>query len=134
MTFRATCEIDFCYGHRLVGYRGSCRHLHGHNGKAVIVLQAAELDDRGMVRDFGEVRRAVKERVDRQLDHRMLLRRDDPLVPLLREQGEPLFLMDGNPTAENIARLLFGWAKELGFPVVEVRLHETASCWASYRE
>lgn len=133
MPFRVTCEIDFCYGHRLLGHRGKCRHLHGHNGRAVIVLEAAELDALGMVRDFGEVRRAVKERIDREIDHRMLLRRDDPLAPLLREQGEPLFLMDDNPTAENIARLLFGWAAELGFPVVEVRLGETPSSYATYR-
>ncbi len=36
--FRLTQEIDFCYGHRLLNYSGKCRHLHGHNGRAVIVL------------------------------------------------------------------------------------------------
>src|ERR671929_242125 len=34
--FRITRELHFCYGHRLLNYDGKCRHLHGHNGKAVI--------------------------------------------------------------------------------------------------
>lgn len=134
MTFSVTCEIDFCYGHRLLEHAGRCRHLHGHNGKAIIVLEADKLDNRGMVLDFGDVKRAVRERIEEHLDHRMLLRRDDPLVPVLLEHGEPLFLMDDNPTAENIAKTLFGWVGELGFAVAEVRLCETPSCCASYRE
>ena len=36
--FHVTREIDFCYGHRLLNYEGKCRHLHGHNGKALITL------------------------------------------------------------------------------------------------
>ena len=39
--YRVTREIHFCYGHRLLNYDGKCRHLHGHNGKAVITLEAA---------------------------------------------------------------------------------------------
>ena len=37
--FRVTREIEFCYGHRLLNYEGKCRHLHGHNGRAVITLR-----------------------------------------------------------------------------------------------
>ena len=37
--FRVTREIFFCYGHRLLNYEGKCRHLHGHNGRAVITLE-----------------------------------------------------------------------------------------------
>mgnify|MGYP003412694764 FL=1 len=51
-TFRVTKEIHFCYGHRLLDYAGKCRHLHGHNGKAVVTLETAELDRLGMVIDF----------------------------------------------------------------------------------
>ena len=52
----------------------------------------------------------------------MILNRDDPAVPALKELGEPLFLMDANPTAENIARLIYEHTAAAGFPVVEVRL------------
>ena len=47
--FRVTRRIDFCYGHRLLNYDGKCKNLHGHNGRAEIVIAAEKLDDRGMV-------------------------------------------------------------------------------------
>jgi 6-pyruvoyltetrahydropterin/6-carboxytetrahydropterin synthase len=132
--YRVTREFDFCYGHRLVQYEGKCRHLHGHNGRAVIVLEAGTLDHRGMLVDFGDIKRQVQRWVDENLDHNMLLCRDDPLLPVLQEQGERVFVMDDNPTAENIARLIFEQARATGLPVVEVRLWETPNCYASYRD
>jgi 6-pyruvoyltetrahydropterin/6-carboxytetrahydropterin synthase len=47
--------------------------------------------------------------------------------------GEPLYLLDENPTAENIARLIFEVTKQFGFPIVEARLWETPKCYATYR-
>lgn len=129
-----TREIDFCYGHRLLDYDGKCRYLHGHNGKAVLSFQAESLDSRGMVLDFSDIKRSVTNWIDEHLDHRMILRQDDPVVPVLREMGEPLYVLDENPTAENIARLLFNVAKECGFPVSQVRLWETPKCHAAYSE
>ena len=108
--FRVTREIDFCYGHRLLNYDGKCRYLHGHNGRAVIVIEAPKLDDRGMVMDFSDIKRVVSGWIDEQLDHRMILHRDDPAIPALRSLGEPLYLIDTNPTAENIARLIHEFA------------------------
>jgi 6-pyruvoyltetrahydropterin/6-carboxytetrahydropterin synthase len=132
--FRVTREITFCYGHRLLHYDGKCRHLHGHNGKAVLTLEAGALDKLGMVMDFSRIKRVVHTWIDENLDHRMLLHRDDPVLSLLRQQGEPVFVMDVNPTAENIAKLIFDYAARQGFPVVEVRLWETDSCYAAYSE
>src|SRR3990170_1953990 len=105
--FRVSQEIDFCYGHRLLNYDGKCRHLHGHNGKAVVVLEAERLDERGMVRDFSEIKDSIGRWIDEHLDHRMTLNRADPAVPALEKLGEPLHLIDTNPTAENIARLIY---------------------------
>jgi len=130
--YRVTREIQFCYGHRLLRYEGKCRHLHGHNGRAVITLQAAELDPAGMVMDFSHIKRVLSAWIDATLDHKMLLHRDDPVLPLLRQQGEPVYVMDVNPTAENIARLIFDFAAAQDFPVVEVRLWETDTCYATY--
>jgi 6-pyruvoyltetrahydropterin/6-carboxytetrahydropterin synthase len=130
--FRVAREIDFCYGHRLLNYPGKCRHLHGHNGHAVVTFEGADLDPRGMVLDFTHIKQTINRWVDDHLDHRMLLHRDDPIVPLLQQQEEPLFLMDVNPTAENIAKLIYDFAAEQGLPVVEVRLWETPKCFASY--
>ena len=103
--YLVTREIDFCYGHRLLNYDGKCRHLHGHNGRVVITLQSETLDHRGMVIDFSDIKNVVSRWIDEQLDHRMILCKDDPVVPLLEDLGEPLHLIDANPTAENIAKL-----------------------------
>ena len=130
--YRVTREISFCYGHRLLNYDGKCRHLHGHNGRAVLTLESPELDELGMVMDFSRIKRVVAGWIDTQLDHRMILHRDDPALPFLRQQGEPDFVVDVNPPAENIARIIYEFARGEGFPVVEVRLWETESCYATY--
>ncbi|MDG2382950.1 MAG: 6-carboxytetrahydropterin synthase [Pirellulaceae bacterium] len=130
--FRVTRQIDFCYGHRLLQYDGKCKHLHGHNGRAVISIENDKLDSLGMVLDFSEIKQVVSRWIDESLDHRMILHRDDPAIPFLTELGEPMYLVDENPTAENIAKLIFDFAREHGFPVVQVDLWETRSCYASY--
>lgn len=130
--FRVTRQIDFCYGHRLLNYDGKCKYLHGHNGRATITFEASQLDDRGMVLDFSDIKRVVSRWIDDNLDHRMLLHRDDPAVQVLRDLGESLFLTDINPTAEAIAKLIFDCAHSQGFPVLETQLRETPNCFASY--
>ncbi len=130
--FRVTREFDFCYGHRLLNYEGKCRHLHGHNGRAVITLQADQLDSRGMLVDFSDIKNSVQRWVDENLDHNLLLCREDPILPVLQARGERVFVMDTNPTAENIARLIYDEARSAGLPVIEVRLWETANCHASF--
>lgn len=131
--FRVTREIDFCYGHRLMNYDGKCKYLHGHNGRAIIAIEAPKLDDRGMVLDFSDIKRVVSTWIDENLDHRMLLQRNDPFVKVFQDLNEPVFLMDENPTAENIARLIHEFTASRGFPVVETHLWETPHCFATYR-
>lgn len=130
--YRVTEIIDFCYGHRLLRYQGKCAHLHGHNGRVEIELAAPSLDSQSMVADFSDINRIVKEWIDQNLDHRMLLHRDDPLVPVLKKHDEPLFLMDQDPTAESIARLIYEQASSRGLRVSAVRLWETGSSVATY--
>jgi 6-pyruvoyltetrahydropterin/6-carboxytetrahydropterin synthase len=131
--YTVTKQVFFCYGHRLMNYDGKCRHPHGHNGRVEIELEADRLDTKGMVQDFSEISRVMKGWIDANLDHRMVLRGDDPLVTALEQLGEPVFLMTENPTAEAIARLVFEQAQGHGFPVTEVRLWETESSVAAYR-
>ena len=131
--FRVTRQIDFCYGHRLLNYDGKCRFLHGHNGRAIIVMEAEKLDSRGMVLDFSDIKRVVSTWIDDTLDHRMILHRDDPVMPVLKKLGEPMYLVDENPTAENIAKLIFDFTANAGFPIIEARLWETPNCYATYR-
>lgn len=131
--YKVTKELHFCYGHRLMQYQGKCRVPHGHNATVAIDLQAASLDPLGMVIDFSHIKRVIQGWIDSNLDHRMLLRKDDPLAKWLQEAGEPCFIMDRNPTAEMLAQLIFEYAVAQGFPVVEVRLWETPDAYATYR-
>ncbi len=130
--YTVTKEIDFCYGHRLMNYDGACKHLHGHNGKVKVELQRETLDERGMVVDFSEIRSVIKDWIDRTLDHTMLLRKDDPLVSVLKEKGERFYIMEQNPTAESIAKLIYDYARSKKLPVTRVTLWETDSSFAAY--
>jgi 6-pyruvoyltetrahydropterin/6-carboxytetrahydropterin synthase len=131
--YRVCQEIHFCYGHRLLDYSGKCRYLHGHNGKAVVVLEAESLDKRGMLVDFADIKRSLCSWIDSELDHRMILCETDPAIPHLRSLGEPLVVIPKNPTAENIARLIFEHARLEGLPVTEVSLWESLRSCATYR-
>jgi 6-pyruvoyltetrahydropterin/6-carboxytetrahydropterin synthase len=130
--YSVTKRIDFCYGHRLLDYDGVCRHPHGHNAVAEIEVRTETLDKRNMVVDFTDIKQRIKSWIDRELDHRMILRRDDPLVEALHKLGEPMYLLESNPTVERIARLLFDISREQGLPVSRVTVWETPSSWATY--
>ena len=62
----------------------------------------------------------------------MILRHDDPLVKLLQSIGEPMYLLDSNPTVERIARLIFDVSREHGLPVSRVTVWETPTSWATF--
>jgi len=130
--YSVTKRIDFCYGHRLLDYDGICKHPHGHNAVAEIEVRTDTLDQRNMVCDFSDIKRLVKGWIDRELDHKMILRHDDPLVKPLQALGEPVYLLDSNPTVERIAKLVYDETQRLGFSVVEVRVWETPTSYASY--
>jgi 6-pyruvoyltetrahydropterin/6-carboxytetrahydropterin synthase len=130
--YSVTKRIDFCYGHRLLDYDGVCKHPHGHNAVAEIEVRTDALDKRNMVIDFTDIKQRMKSWIDRELDHRMILRRDDPLVEALDKLGEPVYLLESNPTVERIARLLYDISREQGLPVSRVTVWETPSSWATY--
>ena len=130
--YSVTKKIEFCYGHRLLDYDGICKHPHGHNAVAEIEVRSGSLDNRNMVCDFSDIKWIVKGWVDRELDHKMILRRDDPLVEPLQRLGEPVFVVDSNPTVEHIAKLLYDYTHSQGFPVVRVTVWETPTSFATY--
>ena len=125
-------HIDFCFGHRLIDYQGKCNQPHGHNGRVEIRLASDTLDEMGMVADFRDVRRSMQAWIDENLDHRMILRRDDPLAEAIQALGQHAYLIDDNPTTENLARLVCEQAQALGFPVIAVTLWETPDSYATY--
>jgi len=130
MKYAVTRLIHFCYGHRLLDYKGKCRNLHGHNGVVEITLQSGKLDRLGMVMDFEKIKTTVQSWVDLELDHKMILNEKDPIAPALKRLGQPMLLIRSNPTAEAIARLIAGYAKSRRLPVASVRLWETPNSYA----
>lgn len=130
--FSVTRVIHFCYGHRLLNYAGKCRFLHGHNGRLEVTLSKGALNRIGMVLDFEEIKHRLQAWLEAELDHRMILSRRDPMVPVLRRWRQPLVLLDTNPTAEAIARRIHSQARKLGLPVSRVRLWETPNSSAEY--
>ena len=130
--FKVTRQIHFCYGHRLLNFDGKCRYLHGHNGIVEVELESKQLDKRGMVFDFTEIKNVIQSWIDKNLDHRMILSEKDPALPHLKKLKEPVYLLKENPTAEAIAKLIYEVAVSHGFPVSEVRLWETENSFATY--
>jgi 6-pyruvoyltetrahydropterin/6-carboxytetrahydropterin synthase len=130
--YLVTKRIDFCYGHRLLDYDGICKHPHGHNAVVEVDVRTDLLDSRNMVADFSDIKRLVKGWIDRELDHKMILRHDDPLVAPLEALGEPIYKVDSNPTVERIAKLIFDKSREQGLDIVAVRVWETPTSYAAY--
>ena len=130
--YRVTTEINFAYGHRLLDYNGKCAHPHGHNGRVEIELASEALDKADMAVDFTLLKHTVQAWVDQHIDHKMILRTDDPLVPALASLGEPVYVMERNPTAESLGQLIYEVAAAQGFPVVRVRFWESPTSYATF--
>jgi len=90
--FELKIIAEFPAAHRLRNFKGKCEQLHGHNWKVEVLVQAAQLDSAGLVRDFGEVK-AITYEVLNGLDHQYL--------------NELILFKEDNPTSEHIARYLF---------------------------
>ena len=86
-----------------------------------------------MVADFTDIKNSIGQWIENTLDHRTLLAEDDPLVRTLREHGESVLVLPFEPTAENIAKLIFEQAEKFGLPVSAVSFWETEHCAAEYR-
>jgi 6-pyruvoyltetrahydropterin/6-carboxytetrahydropterin synthase len=144
---RITRRLEFDAGHRIPNHASQCRHLHGHR-YAIEVTLAGELvatagaSDEGMVMDFGEVKRIVRDRVVEVWDHAFLAYAGDTaVVEFLRAlPGHKTVLLPVIPTVENLARTAFdilapALAEVYGerLRLEQVRLYETPNNWADAR-
>ena len=82
----------FSSAHKLEGYDGQCKNLHGHNWKVRVAVQCEKTDKIGLAIDFGVIKNYLKEIIDK-LDHQYLNNLE--------------FFKDMNPTSENIAKLIY---------------------------
>lgn len=132
--YRISRRFSFSYGHRLLGYEGKCARLHGHNARVTVTLGGDALDRIGMITDFHDLKQSAGKWIEETIDHRTILHRDDPAARALLSIGEAPYVVDFNPTAENLSRHIFQRLSALGLPVVEIVIDETANCTASYTE
>lgn len=126
--------FSFCYGHRLMKDSGKCRHLHGHSSKAAVVLSGEKLDEGGMVFHFDRLKETIGRWIAENLDHTLLISEDDPLVSALEAAGEKFRRVKDNPTAENIARMIFDAAASFNLPVRMVEVWESETAKATYEK
>ena len=121
--FEVMIERNFSSAHQLRGYKGKCENLHGHNYKIEIYARGRELDNIGLLVDFGELKEAADE-VVQYLDHRNI----NELPPFDEEL---------NPSAENLARyILERIAARVGddrVQIYKVRCFETPTSVATYQ-
>jgi 6-pyruvoyltetrahydropterin/6-carboxytetrahydropterin synthase len=138
--FSVTKSFSFCYAHRLLGHEGKCRHLHGHNGLAVVTLSCPELNTLGMVLDFETMKNIIGEWIKNNWDHNFICHFDDPLKgPLVLNIAltRAPYIMAKNPTAENMAKELFNQISTMFISAIRVKsvtIHETDTSCATYFE
>lgn len=121
--YKLTIRRRVSAAHYLREYAGDCANLHGHNYNVEITVSGPELDEAGMLMDFGELKSICDTVLDRY-DHTCL---ND-----LEEFAER------NVTSENLAAEIFGRVSERleaeGIRVSQVKLWETADSAVTYTE
>jgi len=107
---RITKQFNFETGHALYGYDGKCRNVHGHSYKLSVTVIGNPITDTthvklGMVIDFGDLKKIVKEEIVNQFDHATVFNKNTPHVELAKElvdRGHNVILADYQPTSENM--------------------------------
>jgi 6-pyruvoyltetrahydropterin/6-carboxytetrahydropterin synthase len=109
-TIRITKQFNFETGHALYGYDGKCRNVHGHSYKLSVTVIGTPITDTshvklGMVIDFGDLKKIVKEEIVDQFDHATIFNKNTPHLELAKEltaRGHNVILADYQPTSENM--------------------------------
>ncbi|MCD8366006.1 MAG: 6-carboxytetrahydropterin synthase [Clostridiales bacterium] len=135
-TIRA--EQSFDSAHFLAGYEGKCSNLHGHRWRIVAEISAEALQSegafRGMITDFGDIKRDLKELADVH-DHTFIYEEGslrETTVQALEEEGFHLLEVPFRPTAENFAKYFSDLLRQKGYPVRSVEVYETPNNCARY--
>ncbi len=135
-----TRRIEFDAGHRVIGHKNKCKYLHGHRYVLEITAATSELDEIGMVADFGLLKTIMKNWIDVNIDHNVILYKNDHNLGehISQSTGQSVYYLDSNPTAENIALHLwndiipFLFAESL-FRILKIRLYETPNCYVEVK-
>jgi 6-pyruvoyltetrahydropterin/6-carboxytetrahydropterin synthase len=103
----------FDAAHHLGGYEGKCARVHGHRWIVEVEIEGDKTDSIGMVQDFRRLREILRSILPDHLDINEVY-------------------TDMNPTAENLARVLFEHMKARIPETVAVTVWETPDCGCRY--
>lgn len=133
-------EAAFDSAHFLSGYKGKCANLHGHRWVISAEISEKELmaegQCRGMVVDFGEIKRDLKNLAD-EFDHAFIYEKDtlkSVTVAALKEENFRLIEVDFRPTAENFSEYFYNRLSQLGYNVNSVTVYETPNNCAAFMD
>lgn len=140
---RITKKFSFETGHALYGYDGKCKNVHGHSYKLDVTVIGKPISDEdnvklGMVIDFGDLKKIVKQEVVDVFDHATVFNKNTPHVELakeLEERGHTVILVDYQPTSENMiqdfaAKIQKRLPKHI--KLFSLRLQETETSYAEW--
>ena len=107
-TIRITKQFNFETGHALYGYDGKCKNVHGHSYKLSVTVSGKPITDTthvklGMVIDFSDLKKIVKEEIVDVFDHATVFNQNTPHIELakeLKDRGHHVILVDYQPTSE----------------------------------
>lgn len=133
---RCTRRIEFDAGHRVIGHENKCKFLHGHRYVLEVTAESDTTDSLGMVVDFGQMKFIIKNWIDDNFDHSLILHKDDKEIgdKISDWTGQEIYYMDQNPTAENIALhlkldILPKLFTSSFFMIIKLKLFETPNCF-----
>lgn len=132
MKYSVTKEFTFEAAHRLIeNYTGKCTNNHGHSWIIKLYIESEKLDNKAMVIDFQEMKK-LKDWIDNNLDHATLLCKTDPMCNYIKESGQRIYTMEGNPTSEKIGELILQEAIRLfNSEMIKVRCIEVSETCTS---
>lgn len=107
---RITKQFSFETGHALYGYDGKCKNVHGHSYKLSVTVIGQPISDTsnvkfGMVIDFSDLKKIVKEEIVDVFDHATVFNKNTPHIELaaeLESRGHHVILVNYQPTSENM--------------------------------
>jgi len=140
---RITKQFSFETGHALYGYDGKCRNVHGHSYKLSVTVIGTPITDssqvkHGMVIDFGDLKKIVKEEIVNIFDHATVFNKNTPHVELakeLQDRGHHVLLVDYQPTSE---MMVIDFAEKIkkrlpkNILLHSLKLQETATSYAEW--
>ena len=102
-------EFRWEMGHRLPEHFGLCKNIHGHSYELLVTLIGEPINDQnspknGMVIDFKDLKKIIKDLIVDQFDHSLVLRDDTPEALLTQMQiaYSRIILVNYQPTSENM--------------------------------